>query len=191
MVEIILTLGLRKCKYCFPALSKRLCSLCLIQPCCYVSSFYPSHQRIWNSIYFMLHYCTNCFISLHFSLSHSRSCSLCLRSSKISRWHLENIFVRTAHFLHKLSLKRDLFTIILLSGFTVKTLTVHGPENLRVNCVFSFINKIRCYIESFCPQGGCFLVGLIPSKVCQAFDSHWINIPSREWTKRGKWIADC
>lgn len=69
LVEVILTLDLGKCKYYFPAPSPRLCGSCLIQPSCYGCSFYPSHHRIWNSIYFMLHYCTNCFISLHFFLS--------------------------------------------------------------------------------------------------------------------------
>ena len=55
LVEVILTLGLGKCKYDFPAPSPRLCGSCLIQPSCWGSSFYPSHHRIWNSIYFMLH----------------------------------------------------------------------------------------------------------------------------------------
>ena len=110
---------------------------------------------------------------------------------------LRKYFFGWLHISHsKLSLKRDIFTRILVPWFIVKTLTVLGTRKLASKSCILFINTLRCYIESV-------LLGSLPSCgfhsfliMCQAlwlaFDSHWINSHLNVWlNKRRKWTADC
>lgn len=87
LVEVILTLDLGKCKYYFPASSPRLCGSCLIQSSCCGPVFIlliTEYETAYTSCSISVQIVSFLFISSYLSLS--------LPLSKISIWHLENIF---------------------------------------------------------------------------------------------------